>query len=116
MSVPKRFSCKSHVGLVRGEVNLVLLESSPETNCLWPEIIVHELLHLLGLFHEHTRSDADQYIRVHYENIDPARYVNFQPEPSLNSHTSTYGIPYDYRSVMHYGKSYFAANPTGEDA
>jgi Astacin (Peptidase family M12A) len=72
-------------------------------------VIVHELLHLLGLYHEHTRHDAPRYIRVHYENIDPARFSNFRPEPNT-APTSSYGIPYDYRSVMHYGQSYFASH------
>lgn len=94
--------CKAHVGRVHGNVNLVLLESGPDTNCLHDKVIVHELLHLLGRYHEHTRHDAPRYIRVHYENIDPARFSNFRPEPNT-SPTSSYGIPYDYRSVMHYG-------------
>ena len=30
---------------------------------------IHELLHVLGVLHEHTREDRDQYIEVIEKNI-----------------------------------------------
>lgn len=37
--------------------------------CLDRGIIQHELLHALGFYHEHTRSDRDQYVRINWENV-----------------------------------------------
>lgn len=36
-----------------------------------PGAIQHELLHVLGLFHEHTRPDRDEYVEVLWDNIEP---------------------------------------------
>ncbi|KJH39957.1 astacin [Dictyocaulus viviparus] len=69
-------------------------------------IVQHELLHAIGLWHEHMRFDRDRYIRVHYENIRPGFESQFNRIPS--SQSTTYNLPYDYKSVMHYGKTAFA--------
>ena len=63
-------------------------------------MIVHELGHVLGFFHEHQRWDRDHYVAIHYENIKPGRAGDYDWIPRTNWIVSS--TPYDYRSIMHY--------------
>jgi hypothetical protein len=60
----------------------------------------HELGHVLGLFHEHTRWDRDQFLTVHYENIKPGREGDYDWISKTNWIVSS--TAYDYYSIMHY--------------
>jgi hypothetical protein len=62
--------------------------------------MTHELGHALGLFHEQSRPDRDNYVTVLTNNINPAAITNF--DKSSSTDVQTYGVPYDYGSVMHY--------------
>jgi len=66
-------------------------------------IICHELGHLLGFFHEQSRTDRNTYVRINYEHIDPSERYNFDIEDG----SGRYG-PYDFDSVMHYGQFDFS--------
>ncbi|XP_074473641.1 hatching enzyme 1.2-like [Sebastes fasciatus] len=77
--------------------------------CLNHGIIQHELLHALGFHLEHTRSDRDQYVRINWENVPAANAFNFHKMDTNNLNT-----PYDYSSVMHYGRTAFSST-FGED-
>ncbi|MBX2824752.1 MAG: M12 family metallopeptidase [Gammaproteobacteria bacterium] len=68
--------------------------------------MIHEIGHALGLLHEHTRADRDQYIQVLWSNIQSDKMFNFEIS---NSGTQDLG-PYDYDSVMHYGEFFFSSN------
>ena len=63
-------------------------------------MILHELGHVLGFYHEHTRPDRDDYVEVKFENIEYDRQHNFWKRDA--EITQTFG-PYDYNSIMHYG-------------
>uniref|UniRef100_A0A8B9RKP1 Metalloendopeptidase n=1 Tax=Astyanax mexicanus TaxID=7994 RepID=A0A8B9RKP1_ASTMX len=73
--------------------------------CVYHGIVQHELNHALGFYHEHTRSDRDRYVTINWQNIDPTMQYNFNKENTNNLNT-----PYDYSSVMHYGKTAFTIN------
>ncbi|XP_052037645.1 astacin-like metalloendopeptidase [Apodemus sylvaticus] len=66
-------------------------------------IVLHELMHVLGFWHEHSRADRDRYIRVNWNEILPGFEINF-----IKSRSSNMLVPYDYSSVMHYGRFAFS--------
>ncbi|XP_063800654.1 embryonic protein UVS.2-like isoform X2 [Pseudophryne corroboree] len=104
--------CWSYIGRVGGAQDISLMK----TGCLHWGIIQHELLHALGFQHEQCRSDRDKYIRINWGNISQDKERNF-----YKLSTQNLGVPYDYRSVLHYGKFAFASDtgkptlePTGD--
>ncbi len=63
--------------------------------------IIHEIMHSLGFFHEHTRSDRDAYIEVKWSNIRPEKRHNFQ-KYSVYYSGMDFGM-LDFDSIMLYG-------------
>lgn len=39
--------------------------------------IKHEMMHTMGFYHEHSRSDRDMFVDVRWDNIDPNRKNQF---------------------------------------
>ena len=70
--------------------------------------VVHEIGHAVGLQHEQTRSDRDQYVRINYNNIQDGRAFNFNTSnPRFND---DYTSNFDFNSIMMYGAYSFAKN------
>lgn len=68
---------------------------------------IHELGHAVGLHHEQTRRDRDQYIEVFLGNILSGKESNFAMHGTWrNSDTG----PYDFDSIMHYSSYAFSKN------
>lgn len=60
-------------------------------------IVVHELLHALGFYHEHQRSDRDAHVRIVMGNVQTGQTDNFSREDGAGT-----AGPYDFHSLMHY--------------
>jgi hypothetical protein len=68
---------------------------------------IHEIGHAIGLFHEQTRHDRDDYVDIIWDNIDPDQRFNFEKHSKV---VGTDTGPYDFGSIMHYGPTAFSAN------
>ncbi|XP_035537981.1 low choriolytic enzyme-like [Morone saxatilis] len=101
VDIQSRSGCYSFVGR-RGSGQVVSLSRQ---GCVFPQIIQHELLHALGFNHEQTRSDRDEHVRILLQNVIPGMEHNFRKIQTRNL-----GTPYDYNSVMHYGRFAFSSN------
>lgn len=89
----------SYVGRIGGKQQLGLY------NWGYKFVIAHELAHALGFLHEQSRKDRDQYVKVKLANVLPGFEHNFDIIPSAKATG-----PYDFCSVMHYGRNFFSKN------
>ncbi|KAG7272247.1 hypothetical protein CRUP_001525 [Coryphaenoides rupestris] len=99
ISFENRDGCYSSLGRTGGRQVLSLNRQG----CMYYGIIQHEINHALGFQHEQTRSDRDQYVRINWQNIEPRMAYNFHKQNTNNLNT-----PYDYSSIMHYGRTAFS--------
>uniref|UniRef100_A0A3P8RPR9 Metalloendopeptidase n=1 Tax=Amphiprion percula TaxID=161767 RepID=A0A3P8RPR9_AMPPE len=98
ISIENRQGCFSALGRTGGRQVLSLSKQG----CLHHGIVIHELNHALGFQHEQTRSDRDSYVRINWQYIKPSTAYNFHKQNTNNLNT-----PYDYSSIMHYGRTAF---------
>jgi len=101
--------CSSAVGMESANGRPQQLSLAP--SCWSIATIVHEHLHALGLWHEQSRYDRDQYVTINMANVNDTKEHNF--EMKTQATTSTYGVPYNYQSIMHYPGNAFTRN--GQD-
>lgn len=92
--------CASWVGKIGGAQDLFVSTACPTGS------VIHEIGHALGLFHEHTREDRDNFITIDTGNIIPGKEFNFD----IISDGLTPLGDYDYGSIMHYGDSFFSVD------
>lgn len=95
--------CNSDVGRVGGRQT-----TSLGRGCAHHGIVVHELGHLVGFWHEQNRPDRDNYIKINMENIVPRFKFAFDRYSSRK--IDSLGVEYDYVSIMHYGFKAFSKN------
>uniref|UniRef100_A0A0N4Z5Y5 Metalloendopeptidase n=1 Tax=Parastrongyloides trichosuri TaxID=131310 RepID=A0A0N4Z5Y5_PARTI len=62
--------------------------------------VQHEIVHALGIDHEHNRPDRDKYIIINKKNLKPIYHYLFNITSKDIVHN--YNLPYDYGSIMHY--------------
>lgn len=90
--------CSSFVGRRGGRQVITVGDGCTEGN------MKHEIGHCIGLYHEQSRGDREQYVEIKWANVDPTMKHNFNQEDSLNLG------PYDFGSIMHYPAAAFSVN------
>lgn len=101
---PGNTICRANVGYDGGRRYVYLRDTSIRTACNLG-VVVHEIGHVLGFWHEHTRSDRDEHVRIIWDNV------------GLRSAFAkkTTGVrligDYDITSTMHY-RSYTLSSPS----
>ncbi|XP_033962406.1 high choriolytic enzyme 1-like [Pseudochaenichthys georgianus] len=99
ISIENKGGCYSSMGRTGGRQVLSLNRQG----CVHHGTVQHEINHALGFHHEQTRSDRDSYVRINWQNINPQMAYNFERHDTDNLNT-----PYDYSSIMHYGRTAFS--------
>ncbi|CEG06160.1 Astacin-like metalloendopeptidase [Strongyloides ratti] len=97
--------CWSYIGKI---FDVYSQDISIGNGCGYNGIIQHETSHALGLHHEQTRPNRDAYVSINTENIISGMESNFFK--SASDSVNSFGVPYDYGSVMHYGRFDFSKN------
>ncbi|CEK12239.1 Dot/Icm T4SS effector Zinc-dependent metalloprotease LegP [Legionella hackeliae] len=93
-------TCSSYVGKEGGRQAINLSPRCTTMNT------VHEIGHALGLWHEQSRADRANFIRIVWENIEDDHKYNFDQHLSDGKDFGEY----DYQSIMHYGPYSFTKN------
>ncbi|XP_066561506.1 meprin A subunit alpha isoform X1 [Amia ocellicauda] len=103
LSIQKLDGCWSYVGDFHEGQNV-----SIGAGCDTKAIVEHELLHALGFYHEQSRSDRDDYVKIWWNEIIPGKEHNFNKYN--DDFITDLNTPYDYESIMHYRPFSFNKN------
>ncbi|KAH9510364.1 Zinc metalloproteinase nas-15 [Bulinus truncatus] len=85
-------------------------EVSIGVGCELKGIIMHELIHSLGFWHEHNRPDRDTFIDININNVKTESRHDFNLRTTAEA--TTLRTSYDFGSIMHYGTYTFALDRT----
>jgi hypothetical protein len=91
---------------MKGEGGQQLNVHAPQ--CVKKGVVIHEMLHAAGFYHQQSAADRDDFVEIMWENIDSEHASNFRKYNS--SVVTDFSLEYDYESIMHYSSKAFSKN------
>ena len=93
-------ACSSNVGMYTTG-NYVFVGDSCSVGS-----IIHEIGHIVGLWHEQSREDRNSHVKILWDNILSSALANFGQQIAYGDDIGAY----DFNSIMHYPAYAFSAN------
>lgn len=93
--------CSSAIGRQGGPQPVSISDGATHGN------VMHEIGHVLGLWHEHSRERRDEFIKINIANVIDRFRLNFDQKVADGDDFGEY----DYDSIMHYSWNAFAKDP-----
>ncbi|WP_299440385.1 M12 family metallopeptidase [uncultured Aquimarina sp.] len=96
--------CSSFVGRQGGRQDITLAGGCPTG------AVIHEIGHAVGLWHEQSRKDRDQYITINFGNIQNGLEFNFETYLQQGIDGDEFTNELDFNSIMLYSSFAFSKN------
>lgn len=85
--------CGSNLGMIGNKQEVQIADWASKGN------VIHEIGHTIGLIHEQSRNDRDQYIKVYDDNIK----VDWKKQYEIQIGSTISTTKFDFGSIMIYG-------------